>query len=330
MDRPERLRGRLIAAIPSPTDEWPGGHLRADHDLVSRLADVPIGGVAVGTMPGGTGRRLWESSARELGAWREGLRAGQLLVASAGASPGLRRPLDLFEAALATARKLADLGVDLLVVQPPGAVRGRPDRDRLVLEYHSEVAEAGLPMLVSYRPEASGGIRYGPEVLAQLLARPEILGVEVATIDGIVTFQQVEALVRELSPSKLVVSGEERFLGYSLMCGADSALVGMGCLFPELVLELMEAHFMGDAARFLARNATVDALARAIFAPPPEGIAPRMLLTLVQRGVLPLGAIDDASGPQSGRAQLDRLVEALGKVDPDGRWSRGRRSDGSP
>ena len=325
MQRPEGLRGRLIAAVPTPLDSSGSIHVPGNQNLISRLAAAPIGGVAIGTLPGRGGPGSPETTALNLAAWREGLRAGQLLVASAGAAPGRRRPLDLFESALATAREAAGLGVDLLLVRPPGAIRGRPDRDRLVLEYHSEVAEAGLPMLVSFRREASGGISYGPEVLAQLLARPEVLGVEIATIDGIVTFQEVEALVREFSPSKVVASGEERFLGYSLICGADLTLVGMGCLFPEVVLELIEAHLSGDAARFLDRNAVVDALARVIFHPPMDGIPLRMLWTLVQRGMLPIEAANDPSSPGAGRAPLERLGEALRELDPDGGLFPGRR-----
>ena len=190
----------------------------------------------------------------------------------------------------------AGLGADALMALPPGSFRGRPDRDRLVLDYHAAVAEAGLPLLVSYRREASGGVAYGPEILAQLLARPSVLGVEIATFDGIVAFQQVAALVREQAPGKLVASGEERFLGYSLMSGADLAIVGLGAAYPSEAIELIEAHFQGDPARFLQLSATLDALARPIYRPPMDGSTLRLLRALVEAGVLPSEAANEPSG----------------------------------
>ena len=312
----EQLRGRLIAAVPTPLDASGEIHEAGLRALITSLSGTTIGGVTVGATVGRGSRLSTDQMSRLLAAWREELAEGHFLVAAVGASPGLRRPPEIFEAALAMARRAADLGADLLLVQPPGAVRGRPERDRLVLEYHSEVAQAGLPLIISYRREASGGISYNPEVLAQLLARPEVLGVEIATFDGITTFQQVEALAREVAPTKLVVSGEERFLGYSLMCGADSALVGIGSAYPERVLELLEAHFSGDASRFLAVNARVDAIARAIFVPPLEAMPLRLLWALVRRGRLPSEAAHDPWGPRPGPAQFERLAELLSRLDP--------------
>ena len=34
------------------------------------------------------------------------------------------------------------------------------------------------------------------------------------------TFQDIARLVKTRAPGKLVITGEDRFLGYSLMCGA--------------------------------------------------------------------------------------------------------------
>ena len=313
---PEEIKGRLIAAVPTPFDVSGDVHRQGLRHLVSSLVDRPIGGVAVGTVLGRGVTWPTEALTRVLATWREGLGGGRGLIALAGASPAARLPADVFGSARLMAHLAASRGADALLVHPPGALRGRPERDRLVLEYHSAVAEAGLPMLVSYRREASGGIAFGPDVLAQLLARPEVLGVEIATIDGIVTFQQVEALARELAPGKSVVSGEERFLGYSLMCGADSALVGIGSAFPSEVLGLLEAHASGDAARFLDLSARVDALARAIFAPPFEGAARRLLWAFVHDGTIPPEAAHDPRARPAGPTEFDRLGESLARIKP--------------
>ncbi len=125
------------------------------------------------------------------------------------------------------ARRAADLGADALLVHPPTAFRDRPDRDALILDYHSAAAEAGLPLVAFYLYESAGGITYSPELLAELLGRDEVLGVKIATLDSVMTFQDIARLIEAVAPSKVVITGEDRFLGYSLMCGARAALIGM-------------------------------------------------------------------------------------------------------
>ena len=290
---PEAFRGRLIIASPIPVDGRGEIHNEGLRRLIDRLGNGPAVGVAVDTL-GSRGARLApDQRARLLAAWREGLGGGRILVALAGVPAEVRRPEEVAASALAMARQAADAGADLILVDPPVALRARPDRDRLILEHHTGVGTTGLPLLVSYRREASGGIAYSPDVLAQLLARREVLGVVVDSFDSIVAFQQVEALARDLAPSKVVVSGEERFLGYSLMSGAGAALVGIGAVEPVLVAGLLDAHASGDLARFLALSAEVDRLARAIVAPPLDGVPLRLLKAMVHADYLPVDSAHD-------------------------------------
>ena len=121
------------------------------------------------------------------------------------------------------ARRAADLGADAILVHPPVAFRDREDRDRLILEYHATIAEVGLPLILFYLYEAAGGISYNLEVLTTLLRAPEVLGIKVATLDSVMTFQDIARLIREDTPNKVLITGEDRILGYSLMCG------GPGC-----------------------------------------------------------------------------------------------------
>ena len=315
---PGSLKDRLIAAAPLPMDSSGEIHRGGVQCLVERLGNSPIDGVAVDTWLGRGSRLSTIQRASLLDAWRLGLDGNRWMIAMVGAPPEIRRPHEVFEFASKMAHHAADLGADALLVDPPGAVRGQPDRDRLILEYHSMIAQAGLPMIVSYRREVLGGIGYGPEVLAQLLSRPETLGVEITTLDGISTFQQVESLVRNLAPSKQVISGEERFLGYSLMAGADALMVGMGSVRPELVRELVDAHVTKDASSFLERSNKLDRLARTIFAPPIESSGLRLLWALVQSGSLPFEAAHDPWTVRPDRTQFDRLGDSIRAIDQDG------------
>ena len=99
------------------------------------------------------------------------------------------------------ARRAADLGADALLVHPPAAFRDDPTAT-LILDYHSAAAEAGLPLIVFYLYEAAGGIAYSPELLADLLARREVLGIKVATLDSVMTFQDIARLIQAVAPRR--------------------------------------------------------------------------------------------------------------------------------
>jgi 4-hydroxy-tetrahydrodipicolinate synthase len=310
----DALRGKLIPAVPVPFDRDGGIDRVAQARYVEHLARQPSGGVAVWAH---TGRGLWLSEAGRaevLTAWRDGLGGDRFVIAAAGANPRERDPGLVIGSALAMARQAAGLGADALLVHPPVAFRGRADQDRLVLRYHAEVAEAGLPLLLFYLYEAAGGIAYGPHVLAELLARPEVLGIKVATLDGVMAFQQVARLVRDHAPEKLLITGEDRFLGYSLMCGAGAALIGMGAALTSLQDAMLQAYWSGDAGRFLALNGPVDDLAQHTFVAPMEGYIQRMLWCLVHEGVIPAGAAFDPWGPKLGPAEFDQIGACLARL----------------
>jgi 4-hydroxy-tetrahydrodipicolinate synthase len=184
-----------------------------------------------------------------------------------------------------------------------------------VLEYHSALADAsGLPLLLFYLYEAAGGVSYAPHVLAQLLARPSVLGIKVATLDSVMTFQQIARLLRESFREKVLVTGEDRFLGYSFMCGADSALIGMGAACAGLQAELLESFLAGRADRFVELSRVVDVLAQHTFVPPMEGYIRRMLWCLVHQGIIPEEASHDPWGPPLGTAEFHQIRACLERI----------------
>jgi 4-hydroxy-tetrahydrodipicolinate synthase len=281
---------------------------------VAHLAAQPIGGVAVWAH---TGRGLLLTEAQReqvLTAWRLGLGADRVVIASAGAGAEARDFDALCLAARRMARQAADLGANALLVHPPSLLRGHPDQARLVLDYHEAVAEAGLPLILFYLYEAAGGLSYSADTLETLLNRPEVLGVKVATLDSVMTFQDIAALIRSRAPSNVLISGEDRFLGYSLMAGAEAALVGMGAACASMQVELLQAHRQGDASRFLALNRWVDDLGRHTFRAPMEGYIRRMLWCLVHQGILPAEAAHDPWGPDLDPDEFEQIGACLDRI----------------
>jgi 4-hydroxy-tetrahydrodipicolinate synthase len=310
----DALRGKLFPAVPVPFGRDGRVHGMALERYVAHLASRPMGGVAVWAH---TGRGPWlsvEQRAEVLTAWRRGLGGDRLVIASAGAPPRTRDPELAIRAATAMARQAADLGADALLVFPPVSFRGRADQDRLVLRYHAAIAEAGLPLVLFFLYEAAGGIAYGPHLLAELLARPEVLGIKVATLDSVMTFQQVARLVRLHAPDKVLITGEDRFLGYSLMGGAGAALIGLGAACTTLQDAFVQSYWSGDSARFLALNGPVDDLAQHTFLAPMEGYIQRMLWCLVHQGVIPAEAAHDPWGPRLGPDEFDQIGACLARL----------------
>jgi 4-hydroxy-tetrahydrodipicolinate synthase len=315
-----QLAGRLIPAVPVPFGRDGAMHVPALERYAAWMAGQPIGGVAVWAHTG-RGLRLSDPVAdRVLVAWRRALSTDGLLIAAAGARPDRHAAAAVIDSAVAMARRAADLGADALLVHPPVAFRDHEDRDRLILDYHARIAEARLPLVLFYLYEAAGGISYRPEVLTALLGRPEVLGIKVATLDSVMTFQEIVQLIRSKAPAKLLVTGEDRFLGYSLMCGAQTALIGMGAACTDIQAELLQCYWRGDAARFLALNSTIDDLAQHTFLNPMEGYIQRMLWCLVHQGVIPADAAYDPWGPPLDPAEFDRVGACLERLTATAAW----------
>lgn len=312
-----QLNHRLIPALPVPFTNARNIH----HDSLVRMADymsdMPIGGVAVWAH---TGRGLYLSEAEReevLTHWRDAMPdtvviAGAGCPAPAGGSPAASD--DAYIAgALDMAQHAASLGAHALLAYAPSRFRDRyeRERDQAIVAYHREIASVGLPLILFYLYEAAGGIAYSQPVLRELLSIPNVIGIKLATLDSVTTVQDLTTWIKSEYPDKLVITGEDRFLGYSLMLGADAALIGMGCALPILQADLLKAHYTQDAERFLFLNQHVDRFAMETFSQPVEGYISRMLYALSWLGVVSREAVYDPWGPQLDEREIDAVGDFL-------------------
>jgi 4-hydroxy-tetrahydrodipicolinate synthase len=310
-----QLAGRLFPAVPVPFGRDGALHEAALKRYANWMADHAIGGVAIWAH---TGRGLWLTDAdlgRVITTWRSELPAESIVIAAAGPPPTVGQPDQVIARARSMARRAADHGAAAILVHPPTSFRDHSHRDELVLEYHARIAEIGLPLLLFYLYEAAGGISYPPQVLAELLARPEVLGIKIATLDSVMTFQDIAGVVKSQSTPKLVITGEDRFLGYSLMCGAEAALIGMAAACTATQSELLHCYWAGQSERFLKLSAVVDDLAQATFKNPMEGYIQRMLWCLVHQGVIPIEAAHDPWGPSLDPEEFHRVGAVVKRLE---------------
>jgi 4-hydroxy-tetrahydrodipicolinate synthase len=249
---------------------------------------------------------------RVLADWRAALPRG-VVVAGAGSRHG-DDPARSTGDSVAMAARAAELGADAVLAYAPVWLRTHERRDELIVEHHRRLASVGLPLILFYLYEEAGGVSYSASVLDELLSMPEVVGIKMATLDSVMTYQDVSRQITARHPDKLLVTGEDRFLGYSLMRGARAALIGMGAVCCGLQADLIRAHAEGDAARFLRLSSEVDALAECLFVPPMEGYIRRVLWALVHLGVIPEEAAHDPWGPEPDAREfkeIGRTLEAL-------------------
>jgi 4-hydroxy-tetrahydrodipicolinate synthase len=287
----QRLENHLIPAVPVP---FRGTEMdtQAQRDYAHWMSAQPIAGVAVWAHTG-RGPHLTADTRREvLETWREAM-PDRLIVAGA-------RDITM---AIEARRGRAD------------ALLAFPERSDPV-GHHRRLGRE-LPVIAFYLYEAAGGVAYDDATLHAILDLPEVVGIKVATLDSVVTFQRIADLMRS-HPDKALITGEDRFYGYSVMAGATAALIGMGAALPDAQAELLQAYRDRHWERFVTLSALCDRLAQATFIQPMEGYVRRMLWAAAAEGAIPREACDDPWGP----ALPEHERETVDQVIADARAAR--------
>jgi 4-hydroxy-tetrahydrodipicolinate synthase len=249
------------------------------------MAEQPIVGVAVWAH---TGRGPHLTPAQRdlvLRVWRDAL-PGRLVIAGASS-------VDM-------ARAAKSGGADALLAFP---------RAIETAAYHAQLGRE-LPVIAFYLYEAAGGVNYDNATLHALLGAPDVVGIKVATLDSVMTFQRIAGLMKEY-PAKILITGEDRFLGYSITMGARSALIGMGAALTDIQAALLRNFMQGDLSGFVNRSGICDRFAQATFVNPIEGYVRRMLWAAAAEGAIPDDATDDPWGPPLDPAERDVVQRAV-------------------
>jgi 4-hydroxy-tetrahydrodipicolinate synthase len=287
----DRLRWSLFPAVPVPRYADGSLHRKAQERYVAWMAEQPVGGVAVWVHTG-RGLLLPAEMRREvLRSWRSGLGPDHLVIAGAGALPG---ETDYDAAAVRMAEEAKELGADALLCFAPTRYREQPEA---IIHYHRALAEVGLPLILFFLYEAAGGVTYSEGTLRQLFSLLGVAGIKMATLDSVMTYQNVARLITEEFPEQVLITGEDRFLGYSMLGGAQGALIGMGAALPAAQAALACRPPAEHPAEYVRLTTAVDRFAAATFRAPMEGYIRRMLWALADTGVIPEEATYDPDGP---------------------------------
>lgn len=279
-----RLEWGLIPAVPVPfrAYELADDALRA---YARWMALQPIAGVAVWAHTGRGMKLSVDQRRRVLDVWRAAL-PDKVIVAGVNS--------------IEMAREAKAGGADALLAFP------RMDEP---VGFHAALGRE-LPVIAFYLYEAAGGVPYDNRTLHALLQLPGLLGIKVATLDSVMTFQRIADLTRPYR-DKLLITGEDRFLGYSFTMGARAALIGMGAALTDLQAELLRAFRDENFGTFVRLSGLLDRFSQATFIQPMEGYVRRMLWALAAQGVIPDDACDDPWGPALDPAERDKVRQAV-------------------
>ncbi len=311
----EQITHSVIPAVPVPFNT--DGEIDSDGMTAYALwmAAQQVGAVAIWAH---TGRGLCLSDAHRalvLSAWRE---VAPDLPVVCGVGAPLKEdlpsePEGRIDKVIAHTVEMAEAakrgGASAVLVYPPTPLRDFTDIQSTTVELHRAVADVGLPVIVFYLYEGAGGVSYSLQTIAELLDTPGVIGIKVATLDSINTYQDIASVVRQSSDA-LLITGEDRFLGYSLMAGAEAALIGMAAACTSVMSKLLNVWFEEDYVGFQKLSAAIDSFARATFHSPMDGYVQRMLWALEFDGVLS-SEFHDPFGPKMDKGERVAVKEAV-------------------
>jgi 4-hydroxy-tetrahydrodipicolinate synthase len=308
----EVLGGTVSAATLTPFDR--AGRMRPEAvaDYARALVAGGVGSLAVCVH---TGRGPWLPDAQRA-ELVTGFRAagGVPVVAGVGLPPGTAASdrTELADAVLRNAAPVVSAGAAALLCFPPPRV---PGDDDAVLYLHERLAAGtGLPVLAFALYERAGGNQYDPSTAARLVRLPGVAGVKLALLDDAIGCQDLIAACHRANPDALVLTGEDRMVGPSLMWGARGMLLGLAAALPAWTVAVHDAWTAGRYDEFVATSARLDQLAALVFREPMEGYVQRMAWIAAWQGILDPAFAHDPYGPASGPAERDELLRELDRL----------------
>ena len=155
--------------------------------------------------------------------------------------------------------RAAAAGADAVLVITPNYYRSAITQDTLI-SYYKTVADAAPVPVLLYSMPALTGIKIEPETVAQLTEHPNIIGVKDSSND-IAGFKQTV----DLCPSEFaVMTGNGTVFLDALEAGATGAILAVGCVAPELCVEIFRSFRAGELERARMLQNKLTPLATAV------------------------------------------------------------------
>ena len=250
----EDLRG-VFLPIPTPFNS------NSDVDVAGLRANIArwnTTGISGYAMLGSTGERVNLDETEYLdvvGAAREEVdRAEAKLTFIAGAGQqSTRGTVNEIK------RVAAAVPVDAFLVITPHFYRSSITQPALI-EHYQRVADESPASLILYSMPALTGIKIEPETVARLSEHENIIGIKdsSADIDGL------RETVRLVPTDFAVLTGNGTVLTQALQAGARGGILAVGCVVPEVCLEILDAVTAGKTELASSLQTNLTPLAQAV------------------------------------------------------------------
>ena len=155
--------------------------------------------------------------------------------------------------------RAAAASADAVLVITPHYYRAAMTQEVLV-NFYNAVADASPVPVLLYSMPALTGIKIEPETIARLSEHENIIAVKDSSND-VAGFAETTKLC---PPEFAVLTGNGTVLLDALRAGATGAILAVGCVVPEICVEIYDAFKRGDEARASSLQAKLTPLATAV------------------------------------------------------------------
>ena len=153
----------------------------------------------------------------------------------------------------------ARAGAEAVLVITPHYYRSAITQDALVKHYTAVADASSIPIILYSMPDLTG-IKIEPETAARLSAHRNIIGLKDSSAD----IAKLTETVRLVPDEFAVMIGNGAVLCEALQAGARGGILAVGCVVPQLCLEIYRAVRSGDIDRARLLQEKLTPLARAV------------------------------------------------------------------
>lgn len=204
----------------------------------------------------------------------------------------------------------ARAGAEAVLVITPYFYRPAITQETLINYYTAVADEAPVPVLLYSMPPLTG-IKIEPETVARLSEHPNIIGVKDSSNDVAGFRRTVELCPNEFA----VMTGNGTVLLDALRAGATGGILAVGCVVPDVCVEIFSAYGAQDLERAERLQEQLTPLAAAVTTKYGIGGLKAALDLAGYRGGAvraPLRAPDD-----NARAEVHGLLDRIHKIFQD-------------
>ena len=160
---------------------------------------------------------------------------------------------------IAEIARAAQAGAQAVLVITPHYYRSAITQDALVNHYTSVADAVSIPIILYSMPDLTG-IKIEPGTTARLSEHENIIGIKDSSNDVAKFNETVQMVPKDFA----VMIGNGTVFADALQAGARGGILAVGCVVPELCIEIYRAVHAGQIDHALALQEKLTPLARAV------------------------------------------------------------------